>query len=235
MNEREAIAGMVAPSQKRPTARIEAVAGVKYGRLTLIREVSRSTSGRMVMCRCECGTVSVFIFKSIRTGNTSSCGCLRKEMVARKNFRHGNAPRDENGKRIPEYVIWKGMRQRCSARNCEHSDRYALRGIFVCERWNNFENFLKDMGRRPSDSHQIDRIDNDGPYSPENCRWVTPKEQQRNKRSNVVLTFNGTSATIAEWSEILEIPYSRIMSRIVRGKSIDEILYPGNLRNRKAK
>lgn len=235
MNEFDAIAGMVMPSQRRPNAKIDVVAGMKYGRLTLIREASRSSSGRMVVCRCECGAVGIFIFKSIRTGNTSSCGCLRREMVARKNFRHGSAPRRENGERIPEYVIWKGMRQRCCIDNREHADRYALRGIFICERWNNFENFLKDMGRRPSDSHQIDRIDNDGPYSPENCRWVTPKEQQRNKRSNTVLVFNGTSATIAEWSEILEIPYSRIMSRIVRDKTIDEILYPGNLGNRKVK
>jgi hypothetical protein len=102
---------------------------------------------------------------------------------------------------------------------CDQREDYAH--VRVCVRWRDFENFLADMGERP-DGTSIDRIDNDGGYCPENCRWATSKEQQRNKRNNRLLTFNGVSRCLAEWSEILGIGYQVLYGRLRRGQSVEQ-------------
>jgi len=111
-----------------------------------------------------------------------------------------------------EYRIWMGMRKRCSQRL--GSDSYLNRGIKVHSRWESFGNFIHDMGLAPSDKHQLDRIDSNGDYEPSNCRWVTTVEQQRNKRSNVRLYFNGETLTLTEWAERLGITPQAISHRL---------------------
>lgn len=139
-----------------------------------------------------------------------------------RNYRHGYKTA---GKHAPEYTIWTNLRSRC---NNPKNNRYALygaRGIRVCARWEtDFLNFLEDMGRRPSPEHSIDRVDNNGDYTPENCRWATRKEQSRNRRSSCFLDFNGETKTAAEWSELTGISRSTIHARLKSGWSIEQTL-----------
>lgn len=102
--------------------------------------------------------------------------------------------------RTPEHLIWKGMRKRCLNPNCERFPRYGGRGITICERWNNFENFLADMGKRPSPEHSLDRKDNNGNYEPNNCRWADPETQHTNTSQNVFLSLNGITKTLGQWA-----------------------------------
>lgn len=162
--------------------------GEKYGRLVIIREadpVFRSRTGggcravRRVICRCVCGNEVTVFLSNLRRGQTKSCGCLRREITSSNRMTHG----ETIGKMSSEYATWKSMRARCQNPNDNDFQYYGGRGINVCRRWQKFENFLADMGRRPSPELSIDRINNDGDYEPGNCRWATPTEQSRNRRS----------------------------------------------------
>lgn len=120
---------------------------------------------------------------------------------------------------IPEYIVWEKMRHRCNNPNNRDYKNYGGRGIKVCDQWNNsFEIFYNDMGQRPSNKHQIERINNDGNYEPKNCKWATKKEQARNRRNNRLIEYKGQNKTLSEWSEILNISYSVLQARIDRYK-----------------
>lgn len=147
--------------------------------------------------QCDCGKRFLMQCRSDR--GTKSCGCFAKE-TARQLLIGNTHKRTHNAISTPEYKSWRQMKGRCNSRNHTEFSRYGGRGITVCERWNSFELFLEDMGKRPSGS-SIDRIDVNGNYCPENCKWSTAKEQARNKRNNVVLTIDGESKTVAEWCE----------------------------------
>jgi hypothetical protein len=145
--------------------------GKRFGRLT-VRERAR---GRWI-CKCDCGELKLVRGGDLRVGKVTSCGCGR--------VKHGHAR--HVGERSPEYQAWENMKQRCYNPNTTRYDDWGGRGIRVCDRWLKFENFLADMGLRPSAGHSIDRIDNDGNYEPGNCRWATRSQQQRNRRDNVI-------------------------------------------------
>lgn len=121
-----------------------------------------------------------------------------------------------NGKRIssPTYAAWRRLNAYCNNKNNIHYADYGGRGITVCERWRRFENFLEDMGVSPGREFSIDRIDNNGGYSKENCRWATYRQQQRNRRSNRLITLNGVTKTCMEWAEDYGIPPSRLYNRL---------------------
>lgn len=124
----------------------------------------------------------------------------------------------------PEYQIWFDMKRRCNDPRIKRYKDYGGRGISVCDSWMTFSNFIKDMGKRPSEKHSLDRIDNNKNYSPDNCRWATTKEQALNSRRNVFLTHNGISLTIYEWAEKLGLKYTTLYSRYKRGWSTERIL-----------
>lgn len=131
-----------------------------------------------------------------------------------------------------EYNIWISMRDRCCNCKDEHFPDYGGRGIRVCERWRKFENFYADMGPRPSTGHSIERKDNDGNYEPSNCVWATKKEQARNKRTTVRITFDGQTRPLAEWAEFLGLNYDLLRQRIYRDKLPPELAFrPEKLNN----
>ena len=138
------------------------------------------------------------------------------------NFKHGMARRK---KCFPEYRIWNYIKSRCCNPKCSIYYKYGGRGIKICERWlNNFEYFYKDMGSKPTSKHQIDRIDNEGDYEPNNCHWVTASENASNRRTTRFLTFNGKTQTLKEWSLETKIPCSTIQNRLKAGLSVEETL-----------
>ncbi len=126
---------------------------------------------------------------------------------------------------IPEYQVWRAMIQRCEKPTSAMYPHYGGRGIAVCERWrDSVVNFVSDMGRRPTDKHSLDRINNDGPYSPENCRWATVEEQIANTSVARLLTFNGETMTISGWSRRTGLGRFTIAQRLDRGWTVERAL-----------
>lgn len=160
--------------------------GQKFGRL-LVYEKGISVRGiQFWQCECECGTRTKVRTGSLRSGRTQTCGCGIRDAVVRRNSKHG---RSKSG---VEYETWKRIRQRCYNPNNQDYIYYGARGICVCSRWDDFQNFIADMGPRPSPRHSIDRIDVNGNYEPQNCRWATSEIQRRNRRDYIAT--HGTTA-----------------------------------------
>lgn len=134
---------------------------------------------------------------------------------------HGDSGgKRQNGKKpAPEYYVWENMMRRCTSPTCPSYHRYGARGIRVCRRWQQYTNFLADMGRRPSKEFSIERINNDGHYSPTNCRWATVREQASNTRRNRFITAKGETLTHSEWARRLGAEVSTVRSRIRLGWS----------------
>lgn len=194
---------------------INYIAGHRFGSLVYISDVPVEKGRRKGHFLCDCGNEVVLRLNSVQTGNTSSCGCIRK----RNAVTHGKSG-------SPAYRSWKAMLARCYNPNFSKYQEYGARGITVCERWrHSFENFFADMGDRPPQM-TIDRHPNvNGNYEPSNCRWATAKEQSNNLRRNVIIEFDGRSMTLAQWSEETGIDYSCLFYRFQRGSwTAEEIL-----------
>ena len=182
--------------------------GKTFGRLTVISR-SKNKFGRVYwLCKCECGNEKSISGKELNNGNTRSCGCLRKEISATKARTHG-----QTESRL--YYIWLTMKQRCENPNSAKAKDYCHRGITVCPEWHSFEVFQEwALANGYADNLTIDRIDNNKDYSPDNCRWTDNKTQANNRRSNVLITFNGITQTIAQWAEQLGMKFNTLQNRI---------------------
>lgn len=205
--------------------------GQRFGRLVIIEDL-----GLTVRARCDCGVETVRRRRHVRGGHTRSCGCLGRDSRIARLVKLGLLPADTDGRtRLPEYQIWRSMLRRCYRPECRAYPHYGGRGIFVAERWRrSYQNFLADMGRRPSSRHTLDRLDNDGPYSPENCAWNTWKQQARNKRSTRRLTFRGETKALPDWADEVGIARSVILGRLKNGWSVEQALTRPVMRPKKA-
>ncbi len=160
--------------------------------------------------RCRCGTEKIVRDSELRRGGSLSCGCYNREI---------SSTHHETKTRL--YEIWHGLKQRCNNPNSKDAKNYSSRGITVCDEWNNSYEAFRDWAvfNGYHDGLSIDRIDVNGDYCPENCRWATAKEQCRNTRVNHLLTYNGETKTIAEWAEITGIDYYTLAKRVEQGWS----------------
>ena len=204
----------------------EILPGERFGRLTIIKEVGTIIRKprlyeRRFICKCDCGNEKEVSLYSLTRGYTHSCGCLLSNKM-------GKSPGKEieESPRIRLYTLWQGMKKRCSPNSKKYRKMYYVRGISVCDEWrNNFDSFYEwSIANGYSPILSLDRIDNNKGYSPDNCRWATPKQQTNNTSKNVIMTMNGVSHTLAEWSEITGINQFTLHGRKRAGWSDEKAL-----------
>lgn len=191
--------------------RLKDYIGYSVGHLTIIG-VERDGRFATAICRCDCGNeCRRSLYNLIGKEKNSSCGCNNTAW----NRTHGMC-------RTREYAAWVSMKNRCYNDKYAEFDSYGGRGITVCERWlHSFENFLSDMGMSPGAGYSVDRINNDGDYSPENCRWANRNQQARNKQTTVMVTYRGETRACADWDDIIGCKSGRIWSAQSRGIDMD--------------
>lgn len=201
------------------------LSGKVYGKLTVLREafVKKPNWCRSWLCICSCGKESVVQQANLRSGHTTSCGCLKSISLTTHGHTKGKT---QSGARVKskEYGAWTRMLSRCNSPTHHKYKDYGARGITVSQEWLSFEVFYTDMGVCPGSEYSIDRMDNSLGYYKENCRWATRKEQMRNRTVNRKLTFQGKTLCVAEWAEALGIPGSVIFKRLRMGWSTEDCL-----------
>lgn len=209
---------------------IELETGARFSSWTVLSFAGFVANYRpMYLCRCNCGTEREVFSRSLRQGRSKSCGCAARqvwaEITRKAKLRHGNTV--DRGA-TPEYTAWLAIKARCYNENEKCYTRYGGRGIRVCDRWlGSFENFLADMGPRPTPDHSIDRKDVNGNYDPDNCQWETQTRQQRNRRNSMVITAFGLNLQINDFCEAVDGDRQLIRNRIIRGwPQEDAILTP---------
>lgn len=196
--------------------------GQRFGRLTVLDFAYNDNGNTYWECLCDCGNRAIVRGVRLKNGRTRSCGCIAKEIVTKRNKeRASGLPRD---KRL--YRIYHGMKTRCYNSNEAGYMRYGGRGITMCREWkDDFQSFQEWAFRSGYNSQlTIDRIDNDGDYSPSNCRWASIKQQGNNRRSNILLIYNGEQKTVSEWSDVLGIKRNTIYQRLRNGWSAEDAL-----------
>lgn len=187
--------------------------GQTFGRLKVLsKHPERSKNGSVLwLVKCECGTSEPFLIigATMKSGNTTSCGCLRREKTAEKFRKHGMH-------NSPEHRTWVEVHRRCYNENTAQYKDYGGRGIRMSDEWkNSFEAFYRDMGPKPGSAYSIDRIDNNGNYEKGNCRWGTRTTQSNNTSTNVRYDFEGESLTIAELASRFNMPYATMRMRLI--------------------
>lgn len=195
--------------------------GQRVFRWTVIESpIHTAAMSRIAKCRCDCGKERYVSVPDLSRQRTHSCGCLATERSGR--LRHGHA---RAGAHTSEFETWQGIKKRCHNPNAAFYQRYGGRGIRVCDRWfGSFENFMADMGPKPSNQHSIERRDNNANYSPDNCYWADRFQQGNNKRNNILLTHNGRTQTVAQWARELGVNYHFLWHRIRSGWSHERAL-----------
>lgn len=187
--------------------------GCEFGRWLVVVKAE----GRKWTCVCKCGTHKDVDHYALVKGLSVSCGCWRRQQLSDRNTTHGLSG-------TPEYTNWQSMRNRCLNPADKKYKRYGGRGIKICKRWNSFRLFLQDMGLRPTLLHSLDRRDNNGDYKPSNCKWSTPLEQARNKRTTHWIEADGKRQTLSQWAAETGIDQRKIGERIRNGWTAERAL-----------
>lgn len=190
--------------------------GDRFGRITTVRQCGKNKwNDQLWECVCDCGTTKVVAAGKLKSGRTRSCGCLAREMHVRQLESHGIT----TGGKPRTFTIWCGMKARCLNPKATSYPNYGGRGIKLCDEWLEFKSFHEwAMANGYSDDKQIDRIDNDGPYSHENCRWVTRSANQRNTRRTHLITLNGKTQCASAWIEELGVSKSTFYADLKKGQ-----------------
>lgn len=199
------------------TAKVDLV-GKRYGSLVVLSRLPN----RYWLLQCDCGRPHKALHTNITSGRTSSCGCLRSDLIRKAKTKHGHT--SYRGPHSLTYSTWAGMIARVTNPSHTVAKHYHARGITVCERWRDFANFLADMGERPTKTHSIDRIDNERGYEPGNCRWATRGEQARNTRRTIHLEHNGRTMCVKDWANLLGISPTTLRIRLRRGWPLERAL-----------
>lgn len=203
---------------KQQTQDLQSHIGKKFGRLTVLRTERGPRGKSLVICQCDCGNqTKVRGLGPLTSGHTTSCGCFQKEVAASLKKTHGCSARTVDCKLKKRcYSAWQSMISRCEKKDHPGAHRYVNRGITYAKKWAKFEKFLEDMGLPPSPKHQLDRIDNEGNYTPRNCRWATPKEQQHNRSDNIRVYYKGRQVMVTELAKEHGLNSSTLKYRLVK-------------------
>ena len=198
--------------------------GKRYGNIVAVRECGKASSGDLTwLFKCDCGNELVANGYNARSGKLISCKKCSAERIRLASVKHGKSE-------TPEFSTWTDIQTRCYNKNTKAFKDYGGRGITVCSKWlESFDNFLSDMGNKPSKSHSIDRINNNGNYEPNNCRWATIETQANNKRNNRKLTINGITKNMSEWAKEYNLSSTAILLRIRRGVSGEGLIAKSKL------
>lgn len=195
---------------------------VRFGLLVALNVNGRKRNYKTWLCLCDCGnshTVSSF---HLTGGYTKSCGCATSKWLSESSSTHGMS-------NTVEYEAWKMMKRRCLNPNDKFYFNYGGRGIKICDRWlASFENFLLDIGKKPSDSYSLDRINSDGNYEPNNCRWATRKQQASNRKSNRWIEYNGERLILQDWATKTGIPVANLHFYLKRHTMSEAIIHYSN-------
>lgn len=200
------------------------IVGQRYGRLRVLAAAPRRGHNPAWFCRCDCGTATVAIASNLRGGNTQSCGCYHAEVTSAVKTIHGRC-------KSTEYTSHQAMMARCYSSANIGFRLYGGRGIVVCDRWrlgedgkSGFQCFLADMGQKPTARHSLDRINVNGNYQPDNCRWATPYDQARNTRRNTWVEFRGHRMILADAIRLSGLNRTLVMQRLARGWAMEAAL-----------
>ena len=200
--------------------RLDVQPGHRFGRYAVLYEVERRDGRRRFLCRCDCGAEKAVRLEALRSGAVVSCGCYNRQISREANTKHGLSE-----KRV--YRIWTGIKGRClNPNNAEHRN-YGWRGITICAEWMTFEPFHEwAMANGYRDDLTIERKDNDGPYSPDNCTWVPQEDQRRNTRRVQRVWLNGQGMTLRQWARAVGMHPSTLQGRLKTGIALEEALKP---------
>ena len=198
---------------------MEDLSGVRFGKLTVISFYGYKYNGTTPCwtCKCDCGKETVQQGSKLKSGVVKSCGCHKNEILKNRMIKHGLYE-------TPEYHIWEGMKQRCYNNNNKAYKDYGGRGISICDEWKDNPKAFCDWAKKNGYKKglEIDRINNNAGYSPDNCRFVSRKIQSLNKRSNVFITYNGITDNICSWAKKLGVNYQLLKYRLDHGWSVEK-------------
>lgn len=197
--------------------------GQRFGAL-VVKEIDKSTTYRKVrwLCNCDCGATHCASTSSLRGGKVASCGCTKAARISAARTIHGDSRSSKP--RAAEYVVWCQIKGRCTNSSLPGYKHYGARGITLCDRWLQYENFIADMGRRPSPKHTIERKNGKLGYSPDNCVWATRDVQNNNTSRNHRLVYKGKDLTLAQWAKLRRLKPTTLRMRLKVGWDLERAL-----------
>ena len=196
----------------------EDLTGRRFGRLVAVGPLGRKNGSVVWLCRCDCGRDAEVKSWNLKTGITSSCGCLQREVTSARSKTHGL-------RHTPEYNVWNAIRNRTSNAKCSCFGRYGGRGIRISPEWfESFEVFIRDMGPRPSSKHSVERRNNDGDYEAGNCFWATGDVQRRNTRRSRFIEYDGQRLNLVDAAQKYGIAVRTLWYRLNAGWPVEKAL-----------